>query len=474
MRIRLHITVFIVVAASVTLSLLRGQEGLLPGMPPPAAIPPAVSTPAPVPVTQPVTKLPPMAPRTPVGTNPTAVPTATRTETPMANPTPAATASPAPAAVPAPMNGRDFSRLSKLQQQILLTAQRGTDWLFRMHGVKGRFLHGYLPALKKPLEGDDFYRQCGAARALARGGRLIGEERYAARASQALLALMEDTALDPVDSLSRVVSMPGSGINKLGAAGALVSAISELPAPQKDLLDRSEQLCRTIRKQARPDGSLACPSDEGDKDEGVDRYPGLALQALLLSHKHRPEPWKVELVRKALPYYRAVWKNGRSLELVGSQTTAFTEAYLVTKDKAFAEHVFEMGDWVCSLQYTTIDPRRMFWYGGFKGWRDGRAVETAPTIHSAIQAESLIEACRVAREMGDVTRFQRYSEAIERCLQLLATLQYTDAVTQHFADWFRPQVVGAFYLSHQDGNLRIDYTEHAVASLLGYLEHVAR
>ena len=36
------------------------------------------------------------------------------------------------------------------------------DWLARMHGIKGRFLPGYLPALKQELEGDNLMRQASA------------------------------------------------------------------------------------------------------------------------------------------------------------------------------------------------------------------------------------------------------------------------------------------------------------------------
>ena len=53
-------------------------------------------------------------------------------------------------------------------------------------------------------------------------------------------------------------------------------------------------------------------------------------------------------------------------------------------------------------------------------------------------------------------------------MQFLTTLQYTDANTQHFADWYRPRLVGGFHASHQDGNLRIDYTQHAVSALVQY------
>jgi hypothetical protein len=345
-----------------------------------------------------------------------------------------------------------------------------------MNGIKGRFLPGYLPALKQPMEADNYLRQVGAAYALARAARFCGEERFAVRASQAILALLEDTKPDPRDSMSRCLTLPSAMVNHLGAAGALVLAINELPSPQKDLLDRSEELCRYIARQVHSDGSLlyqdtsAKPRD-GD---GIEQYPGLALTALLASHKHRPAPWKVEMVRKAMPYYRAWWKEHRSLDFVCQYTPAFAQAYLLTKDKALADFVFEMNDWVCTLQYTQLDPRRPGWYGGFMSYQNGHPVENEPTVASACQAECLIEACRATREAGDADRYQSYTEAIERALQMLTTLQYTEARTYHFEKWFRPQILGAFHASHLDGNLRIDYTQHAVAAVFGYLEYVVR
>jgi hypothetical protein len=101
-------------------------------------------------------------------------------------------------------------------------------------------------------------------------------------------------------------------------------------------------------------------------------------------------------------------------------------------------------------------------------------VESPPDIGAAAYAESLAEACRVAREAGDLQRHTRYSETLVRCLQFLTTLQYVEGNTQHFSDWYRTQLVGGFHASHQDGNLRIDYNQHAVTALVQYLEHVAR
>jgi hypothetical protein len=132
-----------------------------------------------------------------------------------------------------------------------------------------------------------------------------------------------------------------------------------------------------------------------------------------------------------------------------------------------------MNDWICDLQYTRIDPRHQLWFGGFKSCSDGQVVESAPQIDTAQYAEGLAEACRVARQAGDEARLRRYRETLERGLQFLSTLQFTEANTLHFADWYRQRLVGGFHASHHDGNLRIDYTQHAVCALLLYLDQAA-
>ncbi len=434
MRIRVLSLLGLVLVAAMTFSLTRGQDRVSPARRPDAA-------PRPTP-DKPPRELPPPAPLSPVSKEPP----------------------------------RDFSKLGILQKEMLFSCQRGADWLYRMNGIKGRFLYGYVPALKIEAEGDHYLRQVGAAFALARAARFLGEERYAARSTQAILTLLDDTVLDSSDPPCRHTSLPSVVVNRLGAAGLLVLAINELPAPQPDLLDKSEQLCNWIRCQARADGSLHC-GDAGDDDKAqaddadcVNAYPGLALCAVLRSQKHRPAAWKTELARKAVPFYRAWWKGHRGMDFVAGQTAAWAEAFVQTKEPAFADFVYDMNDWLCGLQYDQIDPHRLVWYGGFMSWSDGKAVDSPPTIGSAVFAEGLAEACRVARAASDLQRHQRYTEVLERCLQFVTRLQYTDANAQHFAEWYRPRLVGAFHASSRDGNLRIDYTQHALSALTAYLE----
>lgn len=378
----------------------------------------------------------------------------------------------APSATDRP--GRDLSKLSPLQLQMYLGAQRGGDWLRRANKADGRFVDGYLPALKTPLEGDHFLRQAGAAYALARVAHFLGDERYSAVARQALLTLLLETSTEAGEPPVRHTTLPSLMVNRLASAGLLTLAINELPAPGDDLLEQSEQLCAYIRQQQTAEGFLSYtdPNTQAESDpEGVNSYPGEALAGLLASQRHRPAPWKLDVVRRALPAYRTWWQTHKTMAFVSWQTAAWTEAFLQTREKPFAEFVLELNDWLCQWQYVQLDPRHPLWTGGFMNWTDGKASATEPQVGSAAHAESLAQACRVARQVGDVARYQHYREALERSLQFVSTLQYTDANTQHFSDWYRPVLLGAFHHSPQDGNLRIDYTQHAVCAMIQYLEN---
>jgi hypothetical protein len=51
--------------------------------------------------------------------------------------------------------------------------------------------------------------------------------------------------------------------------------------------------------------------------------------------------------------------------------------------------------------------------------------------------------------------------------------QYSITEAPHFERWYSQKLNGAFYASVEDGNIRIDYSQHAVCAMLHYLNHVA-
>lgn len=386
---------------------------------------------------------------------------------------------PAARFVPAesPLKARDPDKLPETAQPIYFSALRATEWLKLTNKPDGRFVYGFQPSLRVQLDGDNFQSQAGATFALARSARYFRDNASSVKASQAVLSLLLETMVDPSDASVRHTAAAPEIVNRLASHGLLISAIHELPTPGKDLIEAADQLCTYLKHQQKPDGSLevtvGSKSYKSVSSERDAENAGWALQGIVRSQKHRPEAWKLDVVRKARAHYFAQWQGNKNLGTVFTHTPAYAEAYVQTKDAAFAESVFAMNDWLLGLQYREeFDLLRKNWIGGFQRFQNGKAELAAPDIHSAQAAESLAEACRVARHAGDLPRLQRYERALISCFHFTMSLQYTNAKAQHFVEKFRPSVLGAFHASHQDGNLRIDYTQHPLCAMVQYLEGV--
>lgn len=385
---------------------------------------------------------------------------------------------PQPAAATTPAGGKpplDLSKLSPLARQMYLSARSGARRLSAMNLRTGRFDPGIYPNVNQPVEGDHILRQGGATFALARAACYFQDEEATVHATHAILHLLDGTAVDPRNPQVRGPAPSAPSVNFLASSALLVLAINELPAPNDELLTCSEQLCNALRLRQQADGSLktADTGSAGVEDPESANSPGLVLVALMRSQQYRPAKWKTDAVRRALPFYCKAWSQNKDRDRGAWLTAAFTEAFLRTKEKPFADAVLEMNDWLCDLQYEQLDALHPRWLGGFQGWANGRPAGGAPDVGSALCAGSLAEACRVTRQLGDLSRHERYTAALERGLQFLVTLQYSEADTQHFADWYRKRLVGGFHASHQDGTLRIDYTQHAVSALVQYLRCAA-
>jgi hypothetical protein len=379
---------------------------------------------------------------------------------------PAAAVAPA-ARKPAPFDRfRKYDELPDLTRELVFATQRGMEWLSRdgIHQSNGRLVAGIDPALGKVIDEDNCVRQALGAFALARAARLTGEEKYAVRAAQTILSLLTEAPKDPANPAARKPTGPG---NRFGTAVHLAMAVYELPDAAPELVQCGEELCQFVRAAIQPDGSVRT----GDAGEPTDEYAGPALAALAMSQKAAPAPWKQEALAKGLGYYRQQFRTAPALHIIPWMTAAAVEAHLQAKDPAAAEFVFEMADWLRKLQYDGADRHRAAWQGGFPTVADGKVSQTPPTVETALYAMALADACRLIRRMDhpDPARYDQYRAAVGRALRFVATLQYGEDNTQHFAAHFRPALVGAFHPSAADGTLRADHTAVAVAALSQYL-----
>jgi hypothetical protein len=332
--------------------------------------------------------------------------------------------------------------------------QRGSEWIYRMNQPTGRFLTGWSPTLNQLCSDDGLVPQTQAALALAHAAQLTGDERYTAAVRQAVLALLADCPVDPADPTQRVPAQPTPSL-RLTVAGLLLAVIHEVPTLTPTLLEQGEQLANYLRKQLPSVGTWA--DTEGPT--------GWAWYGVICSQALRPAEWKLAAAKQVAPIYRANWNKDKQLSRIGGLAAAASRAYMRTQEVAYAEMAFELADAVCAAQYQQLDVRHPLWLGGVPA----NATMVAPDIRTAAYAEVLCHAARATRQKPDLARYETYRAAAARSLQFIARLQLTEDRVQHFVEAYRPRLLGAYHASHQDGELRLDYTQLAVAAHALYL-----
>ena len=408
---------------------------------------------------------------------------------PATNPTPPAPpattptgGAPAPvAATPGAVTETPLSQFEPLAafpiqtQNAIRAVLLGANWMTRMNQPQGRFLFGYNPALRQPLAGDHDLKQARAALALAQTAKFGGDEKQAAMAAQSVLTLLAATRIDPTDPNCRVPIHGSATCNRVGFAATVALAVYELPAADPKLVAEADNLCEFLRRQCKPDGSVQYtdgPNDDSMKIDpaGVNEYPGLALHALMASHRVRPAAWKSETVRKGVAFYRTAFRANPHPLLAATLTPACAELYLQTKLPDAAATAFELNDWLCRLQIPANDPRVPQWAGGFRALVNGQQADVPPGPETGLYVQSLACACHLTRLTPDLDRNAKYRAAVTEAVHFLCDLQYLEANTRHFENVFRVNwLIGGFHLSPLDGNLRIDATATAVTGLLRYL-----
>jgi hypothetical protein len=308
-----------------------------------------------------------------------------------------------------------------------------------------------------PLDGDTDARQALAAYALADAARFTGDERYAARAAQAVLSLLTTTRPDAADPTCRA---PTAATDRVTFAAALVLAIHALPNPDASLVAQAEALCVFLRKQCRPTGAIQ------EADDRLAADPGLAIQALLAACRAKPDRAALELVARAIAHYRAAFQSKPSAALAGSLLPAFVEfALLAGKEPVSTAAAFELADWLCEHQYSRTDARNPLWAGGFKSG------DAEPAWDSTVCVRGLAAAARLTRQVPDLNRFRKYRAAVVEGLLFARGLQFSDETADHFEKGFRARyLTGGCHLAPSDGAVRIDATAALVTAQLAYLQ----
>jgi len=242
-------------------------------------------------------------------------------------------------------------------------------------------------------------------------------------------------------------------VHSIAGTAFLLGAMLELEVPGYE--DDMKKMADAIISLQQPDGRLL--TDFAGQYRDIDQmyYPGETLLALVRYYKKTKYKPALEAVEKAYPFYQDFWnkKDNQQGSFVPWQARAYQEAYSVTKDKRYADFVFQLMDWMLK-KYKPLGRDAV------PGRQGALNTQFAGT---GVYSEGLSAAVRLAREVGDKERVERYTKALRGTMGYVLGLQIKDEDTY----WIkRPdKVLGALSMRPDNEELRIDSTYHAISAV---------
>lgn len=292
-------------------------------------------------------------------------------------------------------------------------------------------------------------RELGALWAVTKLERFLDDPRYHALGERGLKHFMAHLYFNQPGRFLFLGITPHK--TKLCYNAFLVMALMAFEHPQKEKILAG--LVRGMLMQQRADGGYRT-FFFSDRATGIDYYPGQALLALAHYYEATGEVRCLRSARRALPFYRAYWREEVATAFIPWQTQAFYKLYSLSQDAAMAEFVFEMNDALL------LEIERQAAAAG--------GIAEALGVVAAVFTEGLNRAYQLADDCSDDTRKARYADAIQACSQAVMTLQ-SPLAGEGLEDLPQP-AVGGFVSRPGQTEMRVDHNQHAVMALMGAYE----
>lgn len=242
-------------------------------------------------------------------------------------------------------------------------------------------------------------------------------------------------------------------VHSIAGTAFLLGAMLELEVPGYE--ETMKQMADAIISLQQPDGKLLTDFSGEQRDVDQNYYPGETLLILARYYKKTKYKPALDAVEKAYPFYQAFWnkKENQQGPFVPWQARAYQEAWSITKEKKYADFVFQLEDWMLK-KYPPLGS------DSEPGRQGALSTQFAGT---GVYSEGLSAATRLAREIGDKEHYEKYSKVLRGMMGYVLGLQFKDEDTY----WVkRPDKVrGALSMRPDNEELRIDSTYHAISGV---------
>jgi AMMECR1 domain-containing protein/orotate phosphoribosyltransferase len=326
------------------------------------------------------------------------------------------------------------------------------SYLLKQCRADGDFYSSYHPFQNRLYERNDPARLAYGVWVLARSALGLDESECRKSAVQGVAHLLKQVVSDADGTWLENDS--GSSVSELAF---LLLALLDLPQ-----VDGRELLIKKLQHAlwasiALPHGRISTHRNAEDGDDIFqDYFPGQVLLALACAAKADPASIDSERLARSFQYYRHRFLYRRHFGQVSWFLQAFSAWWLVTRDPAFAEIIFEIADWLLEYQQSKT--------GGFINDHQS----DSPGFTTAVYLEGIAAALPVAKLLNESSRADSYLDSFTRGFQFLDRLiiQPRDESMLPNIDW----ALGGLRQSLNRSEIRIDFVQHSLSAILYYRE----
>ena len=337
------------------------------------------------------------------------------------------------------------------KDKIFKSIIAASDWQLKMQKEDGSYEYLFNPTTGYYSNTNNLIRQALAASSMANAYQITNNENYLYSSKKNI-----NFILSHLKQNGNVAYLELNNESILGAVAITVIAILELP-DYKKYEKELNLLSNFLLSMQRADGSFKTYYNSNQSDD-FDFYPGETLLAFVRLYKKTDDNKYLYAVEKSFPFYRKYFGRVKHASFIRWQISAFYEMYEITKNKEYADFVFEMADWIVKQQYGEEDAPYPDFIGGFE------QMGGIPGATTPVYVEGISDAYKLAKIVKDENRIKKYGKSLKLASRFILQLQFDDFNAYYLVH--PEKAIGAIKGSLIFNGLRIDYTSHSIVALM--------
>jgi len=345
---------------------------------------------------------------------------------------------------------------------LLINADQGGQYLTRSVKSDGSFVYSYYPKQDEYEPDYNILRHAGTIFAMMQLYEVNQDPALLAAAEQAVKYLIASMRICPQEDAYAICVVEG-GESKLGGNGlAILALLRYMDATDSDqYISQTQDMGRWIQNVQGEDGEFKVHKQSFPGGEKIDftseYYPGEAIFALTQLHKIDGDESWLDTAEAAVDWL----VNVRDADVSDNRLPhdhwllyGIYELYQFRPREAHYQHAMRITKAILNAQH--VNPKYPDWTGGYYS-----PPGSTPT---ATRSEALCSAYRLAVQAGQQDWAGEILEAYRRNMVFQLMTQFQPESVMYLLD---PQeALGGFHSNLTNFEIRIDYVQHNVSSIL--------